>query len=430
MEKTSGKGRSKHLSRNLLRSALSSVRRAKRLHVLVKHFPDYMPAWRSYPPVHTALPAAALRSAVRALTHQHAASALDQAQLALKRLYPNRELLLVASGTTALQLALTATRDGVGRPCVALPAYCCPDLGSATIGAGFAAQLYDVDPLTLQPDYSSLVRALKAGATHVVAAHLFGRLVDVQAVSNIASEFGSVVIEDAAQHAGATLRGVRGGALAPLSVLSFGRGKGLNAGGGGALLWDSSVQGEYSFTLAPASPAGKQLLAAAAASVLSNPMLYSIPRNIPALALGETRYHAPQPPRAMHAATAALLVATLAAEPAALQERQRNEDWYERELSDHHALRVANLGGCVSGALRYPLRIKTGRADPLAPLGVARSYPRTLSDYPAINAVLSVKSPMPGATELAGTLHTLPTHGLLREHDRVRIVRSVTGENG
>ena len=54
--------------------------------------------------------------------------------------------------------------------------------------------------------------------------------------------------EDAAQEAGATLHGRRLGSFGDLSVLSFGRGKGVTGGGGGALLY-----GEPMFAAASAA---------------------------------------------------------------------------------------------------------------------------------------------------------------------------------
>ncbi len=385
-----------------------------------------MPRWRCFPPVHSALPAGALSSAFVSRSGQRAELALSNAQKALSARYPQHDLLLLQSGTAALQLALTATRGSLPNPCVALPAYACPDLGTAAIGAGFTVALYDVNPVTLQPDQQSLVAALQFGATHVVAAHLFGRLVDVPALMHAAQQFGAVVIEDAAQHAGGTLHGTRGGALAPISILSFGRGKGINAGAGGALLWNKEALGEFAPAIEPAAPALKHLLVASAANALSHPWLYALPNAIPALGLGQTQYHPPQPARSMHGSAAALLYAALEAEPEILQARRRVEQWYDHELATMPQLKCEILPGCVSGALRYPVRLTPAQGQPLTRLGVARSYPRTLAEYPQIRDVVTHSPATPGATHLAATLHTLPTHALLSDTDRQAIVRCIT----
>jgi dTDP-4-amino-4,6-dideoxygalactose transaminase len=357
--------------------------------------------------------------------HQ-AERALQRAGQALALLYPDREYLLVSSGTAALQLALAATRGRSEKPCVALPAYACPDLGTAAIGAGYSVVLYDVNPETLQPDQTSLVAALQAGATHVIAAHLFGRLVDMPAVLRLAADFGAQVIEDAAQHAGASLGGVRGGSLAAISVLSFGRGKGLNAGGGGALLWQRGSLVDQEFKLADAASGRKQLAVAAVAGMLSHPLLYALPRSIPALGIGETRYHSPEPPRAMAGSTAVLLAAALEAEPLVLQQRRIIERWYDDRLTSARNVTLNRVDGSESGALRYPVRIDPATGKRLLSFGVARSYPRTLSSYREIAAVLHREVSTPGADELANTLHTLPTHSLLPERARTELVRAIT----
>jgi dTDP-4-amino-4,6-dideoxygalactose transaminase len=339
--------------------------------------------------------------------------------------YPGREFLLVQSGTVALMLLLEATRGERANACVALPAYACPDIGAAALGAGFALRLYDVDPQTLQPDFSSLDAALKSGATHVLAVHLFGRLVDVPAVISAAEPYGAVVIEDAAQHAGGRMLGQRGGSLAAISVLSFGRGKGLNAGGGGALSWVHGALPSQPLQPPEASPAYKQLLVAGGTDVFSHPMLYPLPASIPALGLGETRFKAAEPAREISGVSAALLSAALKHEPAALRARQVVEEWYDRAFTGAPGLSLQKLANSESGALRYPVRVTAARAWPLSRFGVLRSYPRTLAEYAPIAAALQGPAEMKGATELARSLHTLPTHALLNERARKHIVRQL-----
>jgi dTDP-4-amino-4,6-dideoxygalactose transaminase len=338
-------------------------------------------------------------------------------------------VLLTDSGTSALALALRATTaDGSEAPRVALPAYCCPDVGTAAIAARSRILLYDVAPDTLRPEPASLAAALTAGATHVVVAHLFGRVMELSDVVRMVEAHGAVLIEDAAQHAGGSVRGVRAGALAPWSVLSFGRGKGINAGGGGALLWATAEEQPL-----PAPPPSsrlrscKLLAGAWAGALLSDPRLYWMPASVPALGLGETRFREPQPVRGMPLAAAALLVAALDAEPSALAARQAVEQWYWEQLEGvSHLLLARPDPGTRSGALRFPVRIPVASAATLARHGVARSYPRTLADYPEIAAhLVASPGPLPGARALAATLHTLPTHDLLVPTNREQLVRAL-----
>ena len=133
--------------------------------------------------------------------------------------------------TLALEVAAAVTHAPV-----ALPAYCCYDVATAADGAGVAFHLYDLEPETLSPDLASLRRSFDAGARSVVVAHLYGVPADLAAVRALAAEFGAIVIEDAAQGSGCEWRGRPAGAHGALGVLSFGRGKGVTGGKGGALL--------------------------------------------------------------------------------------------------------------------------------------------------------------------------------------------------
>src|SRR4029434_8607789 len=111
-------------------------------------------------------------------------------------------------------------------------AYCCYDLATAADGAGADVLLYDLHPLTLGPDWRSFERTLARGATAAVVAHLYGHPVDLRQAQALADSAGSILIEDAAQGVGARYDGRPLGSFGGMSLLSFGRGKGLTGGGG------------------------------------------------------------------------------------------------------------------------------------------------------------------------------------------------------
>ncbi|HEU4990685.1 MAG TPA: hypothetical protein VFT41_12935, partial [Gemmatimonadaceae bacterium] len=107
-------------------------------------------------PVQMRLPAVARRippaySPLTASAWVHAATALasgDDARPglcdALARAYAASHVVLLDSGTHALELALRlAARAAGGRPSVALPAYACYDVATAAVATGFDIQLYD-----------------------------------------------------------------------------------------------------------------------------------------------------------------------------------------------------------------------------------------------------------------------------------------------
>jgi dTDP-4-amino-4,6-dideoxygalactose transaminase len=359
-------------------------------------------------------------------------SPVDRAELTVlsaDRRFSGRSVLLVESGTSALTLALRPLRGGA----VALPAYCCPDVATSAIGAGCRILLYDTDPRSLVPDWESVHRCLDDGARGVVVSHLFGRIIDLAPARDLASGYGAVLVEDAAQAAGGSCNGHAAGMQADVSVFSFGRGKGLNAGGGGALSvsaerWASDWNRQWPVLPMPGRLRGLAAVAkTSAAEVLSQPRLYALPARMPALGLGKTVFHPPSLVRAPTAVTRRLILEALADEPTLLAARRSVEAWFYTQLTAWPELLVAApQPGEYSGALRFPIRIPQIVAQPLACFGVARSYPRVLRDYPEIQPhLLAPDVALPGAEELARTLHTLPTHGLLSEQDRQALVREL-----
>jgi len=184
--------------------------------------------WRHQVPVRSPLSTAALFAGVRAAVARNGgpARAAARVELLLNERYAPRAVLLTDSGTTALTAALLGVlRSRPGAP-IALPAYSCYDVATAAESAGAPVLFYDVDPHTLAPDHAQVRAALGDGAAAVVVAHLYGCPADLAEVNRLAAEAGAVVIEDAAQAAGATVNHRPAGTQASLAVLSFGRGKG------------------------------------------------------------------------------------------------------------------------------------------------------------------------------------------------------------
>lgn len=398
---------------------------------------------RAFPPVYSPVPASALMTALLSAAAPGRSS--SHGVMLPGQRFEGRNVLLTNSGTTALTLALSgAFGDSVGDAkllkqlrIVALPAYGCPDLGTAAIAAQCRIRLYDTDPNTLAPDWESVRSVLREGCTHLVVAHLLGRVIDMPQAQALADEYGATLIEDAAQGAGGVLNGRPAGSLAATSVVSFGRGKGLNAGGGGALSLDVAKGSDHTAGFHSADSlvlpevsflrSLRDVAAVAAAEVLSQPLLYWLPARLPALGLGKTQYKPPAPASAPSPAIQRLIIHALNAEPMLVRERQQVERWYYSQLGDNLSILVAApLRPEQSGALRFPVRIAPTVGAALTGFGVARSYPRTLLEYPEILPFIeSSDTRLSGAHDLAASLHTLPTHGLLRESDRLRLVRAL-----
>ena len=330
---------------------------------------------------------------------------------------------LTDSGTSALAVALRGVFEATGQA-VAVPAYCCYDLATALIGADVPFLLYDVSASTLSPDLPSLRRVLNAGAGSVVVAHLYGVPVDLGAVRHLTSEFGAVLIEDAAQGSGCEWLGKPAGAHGDIGVLSFGRGKGLTGGTGGALLVNNPgltrmtalVDGLAVDLSGPKGSVG-DVARLVAQWIFGRPSLYWIPAALPFLALGETPFRSPHPVGGISALAAAVLNHTIRLVPEEVQRRRRNAARLRSALIGAAAFAVPD--GWEAGWLRFPVVLqRTARSALTAhhrSLGIAPGYPLALPDLPGFGELSGNRADdFAGARLLAQRLATIPTHRFVR----------------
>ena len=388
---------------------------------------------RRQPPVHSPITAAGLReAAVRGfgLKPDPRGDLTDF----LNREYRADRALLFGSGTQALQAAMLLAMRRLGDSSVALPAFTCFDVAAAAVGARALIRFYDVNPETLSPDLESLANVLARGARIVVIAPLYGMPVDWDAVDALLGRHDAIAVEDAAQGYQAKWRGRPVGSLAPLSVLSFGRGKGWTGGAGGALLLRGlgaygGLEGRISERQSVADEL-HVLLRLIAQWALGRPRSYALPAAIPWLELGETIYHDPTPPRLMTRTAAACLRALRAAADREASARRANG--LEIVQAIERGTQVRTIRTCVNadpGFLRLPVRLARGLAgfeDPARAvrLGVLPGYPRVLAALPQVWPLLETDGERwPGGEELARTLFTVPTHSLLTAHERNELIR-------
>ena len=166
----------------------------------------------------------------------------------------------VANGTDAVRLALMASGVGVGDAVVTV-AHTFIATCEAISQAGASTEFVDIDARTYGMSPDALERYLGACATDartgrplgqrtgrpiaaVVPVHLYGQVVDIDAIMTIAARYGLGVIEDACQAHGAEYRcsdGIwkRAGAFGTAAAFSFYPGKNLGAcGEAGAVTTD------------------------------------------------------------------------------------------------------------------------------------------------------------------------------------------------
>jgi dTDP-4-amino-4,6-dideoxygalactose transaminase len=345
----------------------------------------------------------------------------------LRREYGAAGAFLCGSGTEALVVAMEAAVGIGASPVVALPAFSCFDVAAAAARVGRPVRFYDVDPASLGPSPESLAAAVRQGAGVVVVASLFGVPVDWEALGPVLPA-EVVVVEDAAQGHGGRWRSAPLGAHGRLGVLSFARGKGWTGGAGGAVL----VRDEGDLGGVSAPPLEHDLAAelkvvarAGAQRTLGRPGIYRLPRSIPLLGLGETRYRSARAPSGMPASAAALLLDSheAAAQEAAI--RRVAASTYRLRLERAGIRCVSVPAGGEAGYVRFPLVLAGGIErfrDPARALtlGAAPSYPAALPTLAAMAPLTAdgETGVWPGATRLAAELVTLPTHRLVTEDER------------
>jgi dTDP-4-amino-4,6-dideoxygalactose transaminase len=144
-------------------------------------------------------------------------------------------VLLCASGTAAVELALRGGRVGPGDE-VILAAYEFKANFQNVLALGAVPVLVDVRPDDWQLDAGRVADAVTGRTRAVIVSHLHGGVVDMPRVVETARQHGLSVIEDACQCPGALIHGRTAGTWGDAGVLSFGGSKLLSAGRGGAVL--------------------------------------------------------------------------------------------------------------------------------------------------------------------------------------------------
>ena len=141
-----------------------------------------------------------------------------------------RSVIGVGNGTEALTIALRAMDLEPGFEAV-VPANTFIATSEAVASAGGKPVFCDVDPLSYLLDLGSAEQVLTDKTRVIIPVHLFGQMVDMQAVRDFADSHGLFVLEDAAQAHGASRAGHRVGELSHFTAYSFYPSKNLGAYG-------------------------------------------------------------------------------------------------------------------------------------------------------------------------------------------------------
>ena len=141
----------------------------------------------------------------------------------------------VTSGSDALIVALMAEGIGAGDEVITTPYTFFATVGAiARVGAKVV--FVDIEPDTFNLDTAKLEAAVTPRTKAIIPVHLYGQMVDMDAVMAVAAKHGLAVIEDAAQAIGSEWKGRRAGSIGDYGCFSFFPSKNLGCFGDGGLI--------------------------------------------------------------------------------------------------------------------------------------------------------------------------------------------------
>jgi len=144
------------------------------------------------------------------------------------------QVLLTASGSTALQAALAGYGIGPGDE-VIVPAHTYMATALAVLAVGAIPVIVDIDEsLMLSP--VALEAAVGSRTKAVIPVHMWGGVCDMEAIMRVAERKKLLVVEDACQCAGGAYRGQMVGSIGHAGAFSFNYFKNITCGEGGAVV--------------------------------------------------------------------------------------------------------------------------------------------------------------------------------------------------
>jgi len=139
----------------------------------------------------------------------------------------------VGNATTGLCLAIAAL--GLQGKRVAIPNSVCPNVPQAVLLSGNTPAYLDVTMRDLGIDIEELI-AKGDQVDAVIAVHAYGAICNIREIAAYCKSRGIPLIEDLAVAQGASLDGQPVGSFSDIAVVSFGSGKIIDVGHGGAIL--------------------------------------------------------------------------------------------------------------------------------------------------------------------------------------------------
>jgi dTDP-4-amino-4,6-dideoxygalactose transaminase len=147
----------------------------------------------------------------------------------------------VSSGTDALLVALMAIGVKPGDEVITTP-YTFFATAGVIARLGAVPVFADIEPGTFNIDTDKIETKISSRTRALIPVHLFGRMVRMDAIMDIANRHGIRVIEDAAQAIGSEYRNRRSGSIGHLGSFSFYPTKNLGGFGDGGMVTTNDAE--------------------------------------------------------------------------------------------------------------------------------------------------------------------------------------------
>ena len=346
-----------------------------------------------------------------------------------KKYFGTENVFLVSSGKAALFLILSALKSLRDKTKVIIPAYTCYYVPSAVIKAGLKVVPCDIRPETLDYDFDKLKTLSDDDTLCIIPTHLFGIPSDVDRIRDICENKGIFILEDAAQAMGVTIGERKVGTLGDVGFFSLGRGKNITCGSGGIIVAYSQNIAEVlrnlctSLRSEPFREYMANIISVALMSVFINPYLYWLPHGLPFLKIGETKFYKDFPVFRLSGFKAGLLRHWRKSLDSYNSIRSEFGEYYLRELNLKETLPIYSF---PFPYLRFPIYVNNndlkGAYYFYRFFGITRMYPDSVNNIKEIMDQF-IGYDCRNAEYIANTLLTLPSHSVIKDQDRMNIIK-------
>jgi len=351
----------------------------------------------------------------------------------IKKYFGTDHVFLASSGKAALFLILSGLNCLTGKKKVIIPAYTCFSVPSAIRLAGLDIVLCDIEPGTLDFDFSRLRALIDDDTLCVISTHLFGIPANTSKVRDLCEKRKIFVVEDAAQAMGAVYEGKKLGTLGDVGFFSLGRGKNITCGSGGIIITSSkdiagSIQTQYpDLVNVPLMEYLKIILETIFLMIFLHPNLFWLPKQMSFLKLGETRFYRTFPVRKFTAFQAGLLYDWSSKLEKLNRKRSIHADYYIESLGLSGEMSIYASGYPYN---RFPVYVEERSVkDALCEsghwFGITPMYPFPVHRIQELEGYFE-NLHFEGAENISNTLVTLPTHALLNVRDTTVIRERVS----